>query len=240
MHVYALYRNSRLVLISIMALWLSIVAIGCMRALLVPCLRVRLIRWQKWAVFTSNVASSSSTDVMPSGQLTGNVGCPSGSYFSSEQWVFSLYVHNLRLIFCRGMCMSPHSIFRNTVSDVSPVICTSTHTYSYSNCMGRTATLWPCYLLTYHHSVAANAERRDPGYNRYPAARRYVHWHCPSSAIYTYKLLGSVLCVHLRLFLWTESTLLMRRHPCRVMCGVNIANVAVLLVSYLVAYSSRS
>ncbi|KIM64900.1 hypothetical protein SCLCIDRAFT_114305, partial [Scleroderma citrinum Foug A] len=59
MRVYALYRNSRLVLISIMALWLSIVAIGC------------------WAVFTSNVASLSSTDVMPSGQLTGNVGCPS-------------------------------------------------------------------------------------------------------------------------------------------------------------------
>ena len=37
-----------------------------------------------------------------------------------------------------------------------------------------------------------------------------------------------------------KQIMLMRHHPFRVMCGVNIANVAVVLVSYLVAYPSHS
>ena len=36
MRVYALYGNSRLALISIMALWVSVITIGCVRVLLVP------------------------------------------------------------------------------------------------------------------------------------------------------------------------------------------------------------
>ena len=68
------------------------------------------------------------------------------------------------------------------------------HTYSYSSCMERTAALC-CYLPTYHRAVTTDSERRDPGYNRYPAARRYVHQRCPPAAIYTYKLLGSLYFV---------------------------------------------
>ncbi|KIM64896.1 hypothetical protein SCLCIDRAFT_23259 [Scleroderma citrinum Foug A] len=84
MRVYAIYGNSRLVLTSIMVLWLGVLASGC------------------WALVASSVTSSGSTDAISSAQFIGNISCPDGSYFSSEQ----------------AMCMSLHSIFRNTVSDL--------------------------------------------------------------------------------------------------------------------------
>lgn len=71
MRVYAIYGNSRRVLISIMALWLGVLALGC------------------WALVASSVTSSGSAGVMSSAaQLIGNVGCPAGSYFTSEQGMY--------------------------------------------------------------------------------------------------------------------------------------------------------
>ncbi|KIM64891.1 hypothetical protein SCLCIDRAFT_1212996 [Scleroderma citrinum Foug A] len=70
MRVYVLYPHNRPVLILLLALWLGIIVVGC------------------WAVFSSNDTSSGSTDFVPPTQLTGNVGCPNGSYLSSEQGMY--------------------------------------------------------------------------------------------------------------------------------------------------------
>ena len=85
--VYVLYPHSRAVLIPLLALWLSVIIVGCVRVL--PQRRIACPitdkATKKWSVFSSSVTSSGSTDFVPPVELTGNVGCPSGSYLSSEQ-----------------------------------------------------------------------------------------------------------------------------------------------------------
>jgi len=89
MRVYVLYPHNRSVLIPLFVLWLGIITVGCVRVL--PHWRIACPMTdkatKKWAVFSSSDTSSDSTDFVPSAQLMGNIGCPSGSYTSSEQWV---------------------------------------------------------------------------------------------------------------------------------------------------------
>ncbi|KAL4073436.1 hypothetical protein J3A83DRAFT_2536084 [Scleroderma citrinum] len=78
--VYALYQNSRLVLVFLGAFMFVTIVLGC------------------WGVFSPTTPSSLTMFVPPS-QSTGNAGCPSGAYFSSRLAVYVAAVWSGQLVF---------------------------------------------------------------------------------------------------------------------------------------------
>ena len=168
MRVYALYQRSRSILIPLLALWFGALVVGCVRISLSGV--QWLIQRSKWAVFSSNFSSSTSVDRMTS-QRTGNVGCPSDSYLSSDQWAISL------LYLWSGASVAQSRLYVTSIFKSNAFH----HPYKYfacrhSNRMERTARLWLRRLLTYPRAVTADSQRTESEYNTKLITRWYVFW----------------------------------------------------------------